>query len=270
MLQKTILLPGLLSLFLTAAAVASTEAIDQAGSPEEKGLEIAREMDRRDSGWADQSAVLRMILRNRSGQESDREMRNRILEMADDGDRSLLIFDNPPDIKGAAVLTFSHALEPDDQWLYLPSLKRIKRISSRNKSGPFMGSEFAYEDLSSQEVEKYGYEYLRDEAVDGRDAFVIKRVPRYKYSGYTHIISWVDKAMWQPVKLEFYDRKGDLLKTLRLFEYQQFLDRYWRSARMEMENHQTNKSTTLLWTDYRFKSGFTQRDFNRNSLKRVR
>ena len=270
MLRKIMWLPSLLSLFLTATVIASTEAIDQADGPEEKGLEIAKEMDRRDSGWGDQSAHLRMILRNRSGQESDREMRNHILEMEDDGDRSLLIFDNPPDVKGVVVLTLSHALEPDDQWLYLPSLKRIKRISSRNKSGPFMGSEFAYEDLSSQEVEKYGYEYLRDEVIDGRDTFVIKRSPRYKYFGYTHIISWVDKTMWQPIKLEFDDRKGDLLKTLRLLEYRQFLDRYWRSARMEMENHQTNKSTTLLWTGYRFQSGFTERDFERNRLKRVR
>ena len=133
-----------------------------------------------------------------------------------------------------------------------------------------MGSEFAYEDLSSQEVEKYGYQYLRDEVVDGRDAFVIKRFPQYRYSGYTYIISWVDKTMWQPVKLEFHDRKGDLLKTLRLHEYQQYLDRYWRSARMEMENHQTDKSTTLLWSNYRFQSGFTERDFERKRLKRIR
>ena len=76
--------------------------------------------------------------------------------------------------------------------------------------------------------------------------------------------------MWQPVKLEFHDRKGDLLKTLRLHEYQQYLDRYWRSARMEMENHQTDKSTTLLWSNYRFQSGFTERDFERKRLKRIR
>ena len=265
------LLPSLLSLLLlTSPAFAATDAINAASTPEAKGLEIAKEVERRDAGWGDQTAAMRMILRNRAGQESTREMRNRALEVNADGDKSLLIFDSPPDVKGTAFLTFSHALEPDDQWLYLPALKRVKRISSRNKSGPFMGSEFAYEDLSSQEVEKYAYEYLRDETLDGRDTFVVSWTPKYEYSGYTHVVVWIDKTMWRSVKLEFYDRKGDLLKTLRISDYQQYLDRYWRPSRMEMVNHQTGKSTDLLWSDYRFRTGLGDRDFDRNSLKRAR
>jgi len=89
----------------------------------------------------------------------------------------------------------THALTPDDQWLYLPALKRLKRISSRKKSGPFMGSEFAYEDMSSQEVEKYRYKWLRDETVEGRDAYVVERRPTYEYSGYTRQIVWIDKEI---------------------------------------------------------------------------
>lgn len=144
---------------------------------EEKGLEIAVEADRRDEGWKDQKADLLMILRNRHGQESVRELRNRSLEVADDGDKLLVIFDRPRDVDGTAFLTFTHKEGQDDQWLYLPALKRIKRISSNNKSGPFMGSEFAYEDLTSQEIEKYTYKHLRDEAVDGLDCFVVARIP---------------------------------------------------------------------------------------------
>jgi len=242
-----------------------------AGSAEEKGLRIAQETDRRDRGWGDQRADMEMLLRNRQGDESRREIRTRTLEMESDGDKSLTIFDSPRDVKGTAFLSFTHALTPDDQWLYLPALKRVKRISSRNKSGPFMGSEFAYEDMNSQEVEKYTYKWLRDEAVDGHDTHVIERRPVYEYSGYTRQVVWIDKKIWQPVKVEFYDRKNALLKTLRLHGYKAYLDKpYWRARRMEMENHQTGKSTTLNWKNYQFRAGLTERDFDRNTLKRAR
>ena len=135
----------------------------QGGTPQQRGLEIATEAERRDSGFHDSTASMKMLLRNKQGQESTRDIRVRTLEQVDDGDKSLTIFDQPADVKGTAFLSFTHKTGPDDQWLYLPALKRVKRISSRNKSGPFMGSEFAYEDISSQELEKYTYKYLRDD-----------------------------------------------------------------------------------------------------------
>ena len=167
-------------------------------------------------------------------------------------------------------LSFTHKSGPDDQWLYLPALKRVKRISSRNKSGPFMGSEFAYEDLSSQEVEKYTYKHLRDESFNDMDSFVIERDPADPNSGYTRQVVWIDKAEYRPQKIDYYDRKNSLLKTLTFGDYRQFLERYWRSHDMHMENHQTGKSTRLTWSDYKFKTGLTERDFDRNSLKRTR
>ena len=133
-----------------------------------------------------------------------------------------------------------------------------------------MGSEYAYEDLSSQEVEKYKYKWLRDEVIDGRDNFVIERYPQYEYSGYTRQIVWMDKEMYQPNKLEFYDRKNALLKTLLFIDYKQYLDQYWRADRLEMTNHQTGKSTALTWENYQFKTGLNDRDFDKNTLKRAR
>lgn len=241
-----------------------------AATPEERGLEIAIEVDRRDTGWGDQQADLKMILRNRQGEESTREIRTRTLEVEGDGDKGLTIFDHPADVKGTAFLSFTHATTPDDQWLYLPALKRVKRIASANKSGPFMGSEFAYEDITSQEVEKYEYKYLRDETIDGRDTWVIERYPQYEHSGYTRQVVWIDKEIYHPLKVEFYDRKQALLKTLTHKNYRKYLDKYWRAEEMLMENHQTGKSTTLIWANYQFATGLTDRDFDRNSLKRVR
>jgi outer membrane lipoprotein-sorting protein len=245
-----------------------------AETPQEKGLAIAVEADRRDTGFGDSKAEMKMILRNRHGEESVRDMRVKVLEVKDDGDKSIFVFDRPRDVKGTGLLSYSHKVGNDDQWLYLPALKRVKRISSANKSGSFMGSEFAYEDFASQEVEKYTYKYLRDEPCPGNDkgleCFVIERFPVDENSGYTRQIAWMDKQEYRPQKIAFYDRKNALLKTLVFRGYRQYLDRYWRADELFMENHQTGKSTVLQWSDYRFRNGFDDNDFTRASLKRVR
>jgi outer membrane lipoprotein-sorting protein len=241
-----------------------------ASTPQERGLEIAQEADRRDTGWGDQSAGMRMTLRNRHGQETSRDLRTKTLEQADDGDKTQIIFDNPGDVKGTAFLSYTHREGQDDQWLYLPALKRVKRIASSNKSGPFVGSEFAYEDIASQEVDKYSYRYLRDETIDGRDHFVIERDPIDPKSGYTVQIVWIDQQEYRPWKVEFFDRGGALLKTLTYHDYSEYMDDYWRPARMSMINHQTGKSTDLIWSDYTFGNGFDDNDFSRNSLSKAR
>lgn len=241
-----------------------------AETPEEKGLAIAIEADKRDSGFSDVSSVLTMTLKNANGDVSIRKMRSKTLEVNGDGDKGLTIFDKPADIKGTAFLSFTHVLEADDQWLYLPALKRVKRISSKNKSGPFMGSEFAFEDLSSREVAKYSYLYLKDDSIDGEEAFVIEARPKYKYSGYTRSLVWISKEKYQPLKVDYYDRKNSLLKTMLVTGYQQYLGQYWRPDMMNMVNHQTKKETLLNFADYKFQTGLTERDFNKASLKRAR
>lgn len=242
-----------------------------AQSPEEKGLEIAIKADAEETGFEDFSADMQMILKNRHGQESRRAIRIKTKEMADDGDKSLSIFDNPRDVKGTAFLTFSHKVGDDDQWLYLPALKRVKRISSRNKSGSFMGSEFAYEDISSQEVEKYTYKWITDETYDNQDCYVIERYPiDKKNSGYTRQVVWMDKAEYRILKTDYYDRKDSLLKTFIASEFHEYLDQYWRPHKMDMVNHQNGKSTTLLWSNFKFKNGLKDKDFTKNSLKRAR
>ncbi|WP_305908403.1 outer membrane lipoprotein-sorting protein [Methylomarinum sp. Ch1-1] len=241
-----------------------------AQTPEQRGLEIVEELDRRDTGFGDSVAELKMILINRSGDQSVRELEMRTLEVIGDGDKSLSIFSSPRDIKGTAFLSFTHALEADEQWLYLPALKRVKRISSSNKSGPYLGSEFAFEDLTSFEVKKFNYKYLRDEVFKGIDCFVVEFYPQYEHSGYTREIAWIDKARYIPLKIDFYDRKNAPLKTLENKGYRQYLDQYWRPDEVVMTNHQNGKSTVLSWENYQFRNGLTDRDFDRNTLKRAR
>jgi hypothetical protein len=239
-------------------------------SAEEKGLAIAQERKARDIGWGDSASSVTMTLRNSQGEESLREMRMQSLEISGDGDKGLTIFDRPKDVKGTAFLNFSHIDQSDDQWLYLPALKRVKRISSRNKSGPFMGSEFAYEDLSSFEIGKYTFKFLAEEQVNGVDCYKVEQIPTDKNSGYTRQVVWLDKEHFRGQKVDFYDRKKSLLKTLTFSDYKLYLDKYWRPMQMDMINHQTKKSTELNTASLAFKTGLKDSDFNKATLKRAR
>lgn len=255
---------------LTLIGLLAFGASEAVNASENKGLWVAQQIDKRDRGFINQTSDSKMILRNKKGKESIREMRVKTLEVNGDGDKSLTIFDSPRDVKGTAFLSYSHATTPDDQWLYMPAIKRVKRISSNNKSGPFMGSEFAYEDISSQEVDKYTYKYVKEENVLGSKGHVIERYPVDKNSGYTKQIVWVDEAEWRVVKIAFYDRKGELLKTLNIEGYQKYSNGKWRPDRLEMFNHQNGKSTSLIWKNIKFNQNINNRDFDKNTLKRIR
>ncbi len=261
-----LILTSVTLLIATAAAIPPLIA----ATAEDKGLEIATQRKLHDQGWADSQAEMLMTLRNKSGHKSIRDIRTKTLEVDDDGDKSLTIFDRPRDVKGTVFLSFSHPLGNDDQWLYLPALKRVKRISSRNKSGPFMGSEFSFEDLSSFEIEKYSYKYLGEDTCGTLKCYMLENIPLYKHSGYTKIITWIDDQQYRVHKAEYYDRKKSLLKTLTFSDYKQYNDKFWRADKFMMINHQTGKSTQLDWKNYKLSSGLSDRDFNKNALKRVR
>ena len=263
--HKAPLLTGWLLIFLAVSAA-------QAETPAEKGYAVAARSDRSDRGFGDSDVNLKMVLRNAAGKQATRTLSIKTLEIPDEdvGDKSLIVFRSPGDIDGTALLSHAKILDPDDQWLYLPALKRVKRISSVNKSGPFVGSEFAFEDFTALELNKYEYKYLRSEPCGDLMCDVVERSPRYEYSGYTKQVSWIDQTVYQIRKVEFYDRRGDLLKTLTLEDYRLYQEAYWRAQSFFMVNHQTGKSTDLLYSTYRFKTGLDDNDFVKGVLRRIR
>lgn len=241
-----------------------------AQSPEQKGLEVAEKAIKADEGFVSSEVELKMILRNKQGQESERFLENKTFELTEDGDKSMVVFNSPKDVKGTATLTFTHKVGSDDQWLYLPSIKRVKRISSSNKSGPFMGSEFAYEDLSSDEVEKYTYKYVEESAVNGDPVAVVEQYPVDPKSGYKKRVAFYNlNKDYRMEKIEFYDRKGEKLKTLTYSGYKKYLDKHWRADKFYMVNHQTGKETELYFNNYSFKTGLAESDFSQNALIRA-
>ena len=247
-----------------------SHTLAQEETPEEKGLRIANEASARNEGFGDFSAGLTMVLRDRHGRESVRQMRFKVLEVLTDGDKSLFVFDQPRDVQGTALLTHAHINTQDDQWLYLPALKRVKRISAAKRSGSFMGSEFSYEDMSPPEVEEYTYKYLRDEPCGELTCTVIEQVPVDEKSGYSRKVVWQDAGELRTWKMELYDRKGSHLKTLTLANYQQYLEQYWRAGEQTMVNHLTGASTVLHWTDFQFRTNLDDSEFTQTALRRVR
>ena len=147
---------------------------------------------------------------------------------------------------------------------------KSKRIASKNKSGPFLGSEFSFEDFSFQEVEKYEYQYIRDEEYEGMLCHVIERIPLDPYSGYTKQIVWIDTEYFLIRKIHHFDRKSFHLKTQLFLDYEIYDEAYWQPHRVVMNNNQNGKSSILSFKDVKYKNGLTDRDFSQNSLKRSR
>ncbi|MDU8885023.1 outer membrane lipoprotein-sorting protein [Yeosuana sp. MJ-SS3] len=252
--MKNLILTSVLSIMMTLT-----------GQSQNKGVEIAKAAENADLGFKSSSANLNMILKNKNGQTSERTLMIRTLELTEDGDKSLIVFNSPKDVKGTATLTYTHKIGADDQWLYLPSIKRVKRISSNNKSGPFVGSEFAYEDLSSQEIEKYNYKFLEEKD----NLLIVEQIPVDPKSGYTRrLVSYNKDKDYRIEKIEFYDRKNALLKTLIYQDYKLYKNKFWRASELNMVNHQSNKETLLKFSDYNFEVDLSDEDFTQNALKR--
>ena len=271
---RVIMLSALIALSIVAASNAAPPQFS--ADPKAKGREVTAESIRRDAGFGDTQSRMTMRLMSESGAATERTLRMNVLESATDkvGDKSLIFFETPKDVQGTVLLTHTQILTADDQWIYIPSIARVKRISSSNKSGPFLGSEFAYEDLTAQELGKYDYRWLRDEACPAPGAalrcFVVERVPLYADSGYNRQIAWIDVTDFLFRKIEFYNREDRLLKTLTLADYRKHNDRFWRPYELSMINHQSGRSTKLTVTELKFRTGLTETDFTEQSMERLR
>lgn len=234
-----------------------------------KGLEIALASQELKEGFGNYTAKQTMILKDRKGRESKRELRVKVLE-ADEGDRLLFVFDEPRDVRGTALLIHSKAKESDDQWFFLPATNRVTRLNSSGQSKSFMGSEFSYEDMNPPEISKFTYKYLRNEPCEELDCTVTERIPVDKGSAYSRQLVWQDEETYRVWKIEYYDRRGGLLKTLTVNDYEQYLEKYWYAHTMTMTNHVNGKSTSLNWSEYEFQIDLDESDFSQTSLRRTR
>jgi hypothetical protein len=232
----------------------------------QKGLDIARAADRANDGFSAEKATVTMELINAHGDVTRRKLILESLEGKDDGDKSKVTFEWPADVKGTKLLTWTHRSRDDDQWLYLPAIKRVRRIGGSNKTGSFMGSEFAYEDLASTEVEKYTYKYVDEPRVGARDTYRLERVPVDRDSGYLREVVWLDKEFQNPLRVEYYDRRGALLKVASFAGYTRYA-RLWRASSVVMENVQTKKRSVLTFEKRQLRAALAPHDFDSARLE---
>ncbi len=243
--------------------------LQPAMASEAKGVAVAQAAQRMDAGYGDELVAVRMVLHDARGASSERAIRIATLEGAEEGDRSLILFDSPRDQRGTALLTWNHAEREDDQWLYLPALRRVKKIAARNRSGPFAGSEFAFEDLTSEEISNYRWRFVDEVPCGERRCYEVERIPVESWSGYSRQQVFYDVTTLRIERIEYYDRRQAHLKTLLASDWSLHQGRHWRAGHMDMRNHQTGRRTELIWSAHVFGNGLGLDDFSTAALQRL-
>lgn len=223
----------------------------------------------------DEQVELTMKLINKKGKERVRKVRQFTKTDADDNQKSIIRFLSPADVKGTGLLTIEHTSRDDDQWLYLPALKKVRRISASDQSDNFMGTDFAYEDLGSEELENYDYQLLRAESLNGVECYLIEAVPNNdqerKESGYSKRHIWIRKDNFVGIQIKYYDKKGKLLKVFQASDVRLIEGtNTWRAHRMETENVQTGHKTVLLFDHFVINRGLKDNFFAQRYLERGR
>lgn len=193
-----------------------------------------------------------MALINDKGQKRERRSTNHIELQPNGIDSKFLVkFSAPADIKGTSFLQVEHSEGEDDLWIYLPALKKSRRLVASNKKDSFVGSDFSYGDILLPKVDLYRHALLRAEAVDGHDCFVVESTPANELvrsnSGYSRKITWVRKDSFLETKVEYFDLSGRLLKTQRITDHELIEPdtQRWLALSREMTNHRSGHRTVL-------------------------
>lgn len=231
------------------------------------GLDIIQKVYDRPTG-NDQEGLLTMTLINKSGDKRIREIKQYVRDFGQE-EKKIMFFITPADIRNTSFMnwTYNEPGRDDDQWIYLPALKKVKRISSDSKSDYFMGSDFTYDDLGDRHPTADTHTILRKEVLEGEDCYVIESVPKEEGYMYSRTISWIIKDKWIGLKKEFYDEDGDLLKILSVKKFNKIKD-YWIILNSQMHHVQKDHTTDMLLEDLKIDSGVSSNKFSEREMKR--
>jgi outer membrane lipoprotein-sorting protein len=181
-------------------------------------------------------------------------------------DKKIMFFMAPADVRGTSFMNWSYADgRDDDQWIYLPALKRTKRISSDGKSDYFMGSDFTYDDLGDRHPGEDTHTLLREETLDGKACWVVESIPKEEDYMYSKTITWVMKDNYLGLRREFYDEDGDLLKILTIHKFDN-IDGFWTILETEMKNVQKDHKTNMAFNNVQINQGIPDSRFTERSM----
>ncbi len=231
------------------------------------GLKIIENVYNRPTG-NDQTADLTMSLVNSRGDERVRII-NQFLKDFGELEKKIMFFVSPADVYNTSFMNWSYdeVGKDDDQWIYLPALKRVKRISSDSKSDYFMGSDFTYDDLGDRHPSADLHKLLREEEIDGEMCYVVESTPKEEEYMYSKTITWIMKDKWIGKKKEFYDEDDELLKTLTVKESVTLKDVIVITL-SEMHNVQSDHKTIMKLENVQVNTGVSENKFTERMMKR--
>ncbi len=231
------------------------------------GLEIIKNVYNRASG-EDMKSSLTMKLINSRGDTRERSIKQYLRDV-EGVEKKLMFFTKPADVRNTSFMNWSYddPEKDDDQWIYLPALKRIKRISSSNKNDYFMGSDFTYDDLGERHPNEDVHKVTGTEDIEGKKCYIVRSEPKDKDYIYSHTVTWVLDGIWIGWKKEFYDKDGKHLKTLQVKDYKK-IDGYWTVLKTKMHNVQKDHTTVMDISGVEYDTGISDSYFNERTMKR--
>jgi hypothetical protein len=265
---------GIGPLWLALALLLGPAWPQGARADDPKAREIMQKVNDRDDG-DNQTAEMEMVLIDSRNNKRVREIRSFRKDKGKDV-YSIMFFLAPADVKGTGFLTYDYdeSGKDDDQWLFLPALRKTKRIASSDKSGSFMGSDFNYSDMTKPDLEDYDFTLMKEVAVDGVDTWQIEAVPRSKdiaeEIGYDKSILWVRKDNAVPIRAVRWVTKSPRLKYMQVMKLAR-IDGIWVSTETQMVTREGNKTvhaTLLRFNNIRFNQELDEDQFTVRQLEK--
>lgn len=240
-------------------------------SGELTGRQIMEKSEAQNKG-KDEYNMTSMKLINKRGQERDRKIEYYKTTDEEDNDKVFMRFVEPADVKGVGLLTIEHTDRDDDQWLYLPALRKVRRISSSDQGDNFMGTDYTYEDIRAEKLDEHQYNLTGSEVIDGHECYVIVALPstekQRNESGYSRREIWMRKDVLLMVHIKYYDRKGELLKVEVREDIVEAAPNLYRPNVMQMQNLKTGHTTRITFDEREINKGIPDRIFTERELKR--
>lgn len=266
---------ALLALVLFVAGttlLAKNVSAQKASLPE--AVEIVKKVNDRDDG-AYNTRVMTMELIDKRGKSRIRETIGYSKYFGDEK-RTIIFFTSPSNIKDTAFLTFDYrdVKVDDDQWLYLPAARKVRRISSSDRGDYFLGTDFTYEDIKKEtkiELQDYTFRTVGEEEIEGHHCYIVEGIPvndaTAKELGYGKMRTWIDSDIWIARKGEYWDIRMNPLKALQITDIYQ-VDGIWSPHKLEVRNHKTGHSTRFTFSKVDYKTEFDDDVFTKRALER--
>lgn len=232
------------------------------------GRDIVQKVHDRPDGDT-RSSELSMTLVNKSGSKRERKITSFAMDVGKDT-KQIMFFRYPNDVKGTGFLTvdYDDINKDDDKWLYLPAMKKTRRISGKSsKTDYFMGSDFTYDDVGQRNIDEDTHTFVREEKVDGIDCWVVESVPKKSDEIFSKKIMWIRKDCLIAAKVEYYDKLGKLHRLLKVESVMQ-VDGFWAIGKMTMGNVQSNHKTILEFGELKFNIPLDAKTFTVPRLER--